>query len=201
MTSELALFGSLVLLGLGDDGVHRDGGLAGGAVTDDQLTLTTADWDHGVDAHDAGLHRNGHRFTGDDARSEFFDRILRFTFDVALAVDGLTEGVDHAAEEALANRNGEEAAGRFDFVTCFDAFTGAEEHAADFGFFKVEREAEHTAGELDHFVEHDIAQAFNLGGAVTDFTDDAHIGLRDGGLEAGDLGFDLLEDVAHGIAG
>ena len=40
--------------------------------------------------------------------------------------------------------------------------------------------------------------AFDFGRAVADFTHDAHIGLRDGCLEAGDLGFDLLEDVAHG---
>ncbi len=40
---QLALLGGLVLLGLGNDGVHRDGGLAGGTVTDDELALAAAD--------------------------------------------------------------------------------------------------------------------------------------------------------------
>jgi hypothetical protein len=73
----------------------------------------------------------------------------------------------------------------------------AKQHAADFGFFEVQSQAVEAAGKLDHFVEHDIAQAFHFGRAVTDLADDAHVGLGDGGLEAGDLGFNLLKDVAH----
>ena len=41
------------------------------------------------------------------------------------------------------------------------------------------------------------ASVSNFGGTVADFAHDAHVGLGDGGLEAGDLGFDLLQDVAH----
>src|SRR5690606_6599773 len=37
-----------------DDGVDRDGGLAGAAVADDELALATADRNHGIDGHDAG---------------------------------------------------------------------------------------------------------------------------------------------------
>src|SRR5262249_10925247 len=40
-----------------DDGVERDGGLAGLAVTDDELALAAADGDHRVDRLEAGLER------------------------------------------------------------------------------------------------------------------------------------------------
>lgn len=39
------------------DGVHRDGGLAGLAVTDDQFALAPADRYQRVDGHDPGLQR------------------------------------------------------------------------------------------------------------------------------------------------
>jgi len=195
---ELALLGGFVLLGLGNDGVHGDGGLAGGAVSDDQFALAASDGDHGVNGHDAGLNGNGDGFAGDDAGCDFFDRVLRITFDLTLAVKSLSKGVDDAAQQALADGDGEQAARGADFVASLDVLAGAEKHAADLGFLKVEGQAVKTAGEFDHFVEHDIAQAFDLGGAVTDLADDADVGFGDRRFEAGDLGFNLLEDVAHG---
>ena len=194
---EFALLSGFVLLGLGNDGVHRDGGFAGGAVTDDEFALATANRDHGVDGHDAGLHGDGHGLTGDDAGSEFFDRILGIGDDRAFAVEGFAQGIDDAAEQAFAYRDGKEAAGGADFVAGLDAFSGTEEHAAHFSFFEVQRETEDPAGELDHLVEHHVAEAFDLGDAVADFTDNADIGAGDGGFEAGDLGFEFLEDRAH----
>ena len=57
-----------------DDGVERDGGLAGLAVADDQLALAAADRNHGVDGLDAGLHRLFHGLPRDHAGREALDR-------------------------------------------------------------------------------------------------------------------------------
>ena len=38
-----------------DDGIDRDGGLTGLTVTDDQLSLSAADRNHGVNCLDTGL--------------------------------------------------------------------------------------------------------------------------------------------------
>src|SRR3546814_4122553 len=51
-----------------DDGVERDGGLAGLAVADDELALAAADRDQRVDRLEAGLHRLVHRLARDAAR-------------------------------------------------------------------------------------------------------------------------------------
>ena len=45
-----------VVLGIVDDGVKQDGGLAGLTVANDQLALAAADGNHGVDGLEAGGH-------------------------------------------------------------------------------------------------------------------------------------------------
>ena len=58
-----------------DDGVERDGGLAGLAVADDQLALAAADRNHGVDGLDAGLQRLLHRLAVDHAGRDALDGV------------------------------------------------------------------------------------------------------------------------------
>ena len=183
-----------------DDGVDGDGGLAGGAVADDEFALAAADRDHGVDAHDAGLDGLADRAAFDDARGDFFNRVGGVVRDRALAVDGRAEGVDDAAEEALAHGDGEELAGGLDLVALADAGVVAEEDGADLGFLEVERDAHDAAGEFHHFVELGGAEAFDAGDAVADFADGSDIGLAGGlALDAGDFFFEFEDDVAHGF--
>ena len=103
-----------------DDGVERDGGLAGLAVADDQLALAAADRNHGVDGLDAGLHRLFHRLAGDHAGREALDRVELRGVDGTLAVDGLAERIDHAADQRLAHRHAHDALGALDLVAFFD---------------------------------------------------------------------------------
>jgi hypothetical protein len=51
-----------------DEGVERDGGLAGLAVADDQLALAATDGHERIEGLEAGLHRLVHRLPRDDAR-------------------------------------------------------------------------------------------------------------------------------------
>ncbi len=112
---------------------------------------------------------------------------------------GCAEGVDDAAEQRFADRHLEQPAGGADFVALLDGLARRRADAADLGFLEVQRQAVEAAGELDHLVEHDVAEAFDLGDAVTDLADDADVRLGDRGLEAGDLGFQFLQDVAHAV--
>ena len=63
-----------VLALLIDDRVDRDRGLAGLAVADDQLALSAADRNHGVDGLESGLQRLFDRAAVDDARRDALDR-------------------------------------------------------------------------------------------------------------------------------
>jgi hypothetical protein len=128
---------------------------------------------------------------------EFLDRVIGVGLDLALAVDGDAEGIDHAAEERLADGDLEQLAGGADLVALLDALELAEDDGANLGFLEVEGEADDAAGELEHLVERGAGKAFDLGHAVGDFAHGADVGLGDVGFEGDDLGFDFFEEGAH----
>ena len=64
---------------------------------------------------------------------------------------------------------------------------------------RLKREAGDAVAEIEHLVQHHVAQAFDARDAVADFADDADALLDDGGLGAGDLRFDVLYQVGHAV--
>src|SRR5205814_7008491 len=107
----LSFLAALVDFLLVDEGVERDGGLAGLAVADDQLALAAADRNQCVQCLEAGLHGFVDRLAGDDAGSLDLDAAALGRLDRALAVDRVTECVDDPTEEALADRHVDDGAG------------------------------------------------------------------------------------------
>lgn len=95
--------GTLVPALLVQHSVESDGGLASLTITDDQLTLTTTDRHHGVDSLETSLHRLVDGTTGQNAGGFELSTTLLLGLDRALAVDGLTEGVDDTAEQLRPN--------------------------------------------------------------------------------------------------
>ena len=68
---------------------------------------------------------------------------------------------------------------------------------ADLGLVEVQRQAGDAVAEVEHLVQHDVAEALDLGDAVADLADDADALLRGRGLGARDLRFDFLYQVSH----
>src|SRR5205807_4831557 len=99
-----------LLVGLGverllvQNGVERDRGLAGLAVADDQLALASADRGQRIDRLEAGRHRLVDRLARNDAGRLDVDALALVGLDRTLAVDGIAERVDDAAEQTLADR-------------------------------------------------------------------------------------------------
>ena len=127
-----------IVLGVVDDGVEQDGGLAGLAVADDQLALAAADGDHGVDGLEAGGHGLAHGLAVDDAGGEALDGQRLGGGDGALVVDGLPERVDDAADHGLADRHARDLAGALDLVAFAELGVVAENDGADLILFKVQ---------------------------------------------------------------
>ncbi len=188
---------ALVAAGVGflliDEGVERDGSLAGLAIADDQLALATADGDERVERLEAGLHRLVNRLARDDARRLHLDTAPLVGDDRTLAVDRIAEGVDHAAEQALADRNVDDGAGALGGRTFGDARVRAEDDDADIVGFEVKRHALHAVGEFDHLTGLDVVQPVDAGDAVAhrqhaaDFRD-LRIGVEIRDLVADDAG-------------
>src|SRR6187200_499385 len=97
-----------------DNRVERNCRLAGLAIADDQLALSTADRDHGVDSLDTGLQRLFHGLPVDDAGSQSFGRIELIGEDGAPVIDGAAERIDDSSDQRLAYGYRHDAAGAAD---------------------------------------------------------------------------------------
>ena len=86
-----------------EDGVKSDGSLTGLTVTNDQLTLTTANGNHGVDGLETSLHGLVDGVTGENTGGLLLGTTLLSGLDGTLAVDGVAEGVNDTAEKSLAD--------------------------------------------------------------------------------------------------
>jgi hypothetical protein len=86
-------------------GVKGDGSLSGLTITNDQLTLTTANGNHSVDGLEASLYGLVDGMARKDTGSLKLSTALLGGLDGALAIDGVSKSVDHTAEKSLADGN------------------------------------------------------------------------------------------------
>lgn len=84
-------------------GVESDGSLSGLTITNDQLTLTTADGNHGVDGLETSLDGLVDGLSGQNAGSLELSTALLGGLDGTLSVDGVTESIDDTAEHLHAD--------------------------------------------------------------------------------------------------
>src|SRR4029079_17496125 len=159
-----------------DDGVDGDAGLAGLAVADDQLALAAADRDHGVDGLEARLQRLLDGLAVEPPGREALDGEELGGVDRPLAVDGLSEGVDHAADHGRADWHRHDAAGTPDLVALGDGLVLAEEHDADVVLLEREGQAGDVVRKLHELAGHAPLQAVDAGDAVADRHDGADLG-------------------------
>ncbi len=165
----------LPVLLLVDDGVDGDGGLAGLAVADDELTLAAADRRHRVDGLQAGGQRFVDGMTVHNVRSLGFEDSTPFNaLDFTQTIDRVAQRVHGAAEIAVADGHGEHFAGASDLLAFLDACEIAEDNHADLTGVKVERQAERAVLEGQQLVGHATRQSRHVRNAVAGRRDIAH---------------------------
>ena len=121
-----------------------------------------------------------HRLARNDAGRLHVDAHALVGLDRALAVDRIAERIDHAAEQALADRHVHDRAGALDGLAFLDLAVVAEDHDADVVGFEIERHAAHAVLELDHLAGLHVVEAVDARDAVTDrehLTDFRDLGL------------------------
>src|SRR5918994_1323251 len=179
------------------DGVENDRGLAGLAVADDQLALPAADRDQGVDGLEAGGHRFVDGLARDNSRRLYVDALALRRGDRALAVDRISERVDHPAEQSLADRHVHDGTGALNRLAFFDLAISAENHDADIIGFEIQRHAAGAVLELHHLAGLHVVETVDARNAIADrehLTD-----FRDLGLLAEIL--DLLLENCRNLGG
>jgi hypothetical protein len=101
----LLLVGAVVPAGLVKHGVESDGSLSSLTVTNDQLTLTTADGNHGVDRLETSLDGLTDGLTGQNTGGLELSTAPLSGLEGTLAVDGVAESVDNTSKKSLADGN------------------------------------------------------------------------------------------------
>src|SRR5690606_27234378 len=101
-----------------DDGVDGQSGFTGLTVTDDQLTLATANRYHGVNGFVASFNRLVYRSTGNNARRNALNARGLGGVQRAFAVDRVPQSVNRAAQHAFGYRDFQNAAGAWGRLTC-----------------------------------------------------------------------------------
>ena len=74
-------------------------------VTDDQLSLSTANREHGIDGKDSCLHWYANRFTINDTRCFIFNRPVIIFLNVTLTIDRCSQCIDDSSDKFISNRN------------------------------------------------------------------------------------------------
>ena len=80
------------------DSIGSDNGLTRLSVTDDKLTLTSSDGDHGIYSLDTGLKGHGNRFSFYYTVGAAFNGAVFCRRDGSLAVNGITERIHKVAD-------------------------------------------------------------------------------------------------------
>ena len=101
----LGLIGTVVPTLLVENGIESDGSLTGLTITNDQLTLTTTDGNHGVNGLETGLDGLRHGLTRQDTRGLGLGTAALFGVEGTLSIDGVTERVNNTSEELRADGN------------------------------------------------------------------------------------------------
>ncbi len=111
---------SVVVRFLVQDRIKRHGCFTCLAVTNNQLTLATANRDQGVNGFDTSRHRLVNRFTGHNARRFNVCNTACFGFDRAFAVDRVTQTVNYTTKKRITRRNVHNGLRTFNCVAFFN---------------------------------------------------------------------------------
>ena len=167
-----------ILVALVQNGVDRDGGLAGLPVAEDQFALAAADRNERIDDDDAGLQRHGDKSAIHDRPGGAFDGQTQAGGDRPLAIEWPTQRVDDASDQSIAHRHVHHATRAFDLIARVQVLAFAKKHDADFVRIDVERDAEQIAGKLHQLIKAHARKARDLGDADGDARDRAHLTRR-----------------------
>ena len=145
-----------VLALLVDDRIQGKCGFSGLAVADDQLTLSSADRDHGVDRLDTGLQRFFDRLPVADSGSRTLHRTELRRLDRPVAVDRLSQSVDDSSDHRIADGDGHDFAGTFYRLAFADLLIVAENNDRNAVLLQVLRHAEASVFKFQQLAGHTV---------------------------------------------
>ena len=145
-----------------DDGIDGNRRLTGLTVSDNQLTLSTADRNHGIDSLQSGLQRFGYRLTEDNSRSLAFQRhFIQFAAYLAPSVQGNSQRVDDTSQHAFSHLDGSDTLGTLHNHPLLDTVCRAQKYGSHIILLQVHHGTHDTVFELQQFIGFGITQAID----------------------------------------
>ena len=145
-----------------DDGVHRDSGFTGLAVANDQLALTPANRNHGVDCFDTRLQRLVHRLTHHHAWGLKLEGATARGLDLSQTINGVTQRVNNATQVPLTDWHREDLSGASHLLACLNAGELSEDDHTNLVFVQVLGDSESAVCETDQLVCHAARKTFDV---------------------------------------
>lgn len=154
-----------------DDGIDGDSSLSGLSISDDELSLSSSDWDQTIDGLKSGLHWLVDGLSGDDTWGSDFDELSLGGLDGSLSVDGVSEGVQDSSDHLVSDGDVDDGSGSSDDITFSDFSIVTQDDDTDVIGFQVQGHTSDSGGELDQFSGLDLGQSENSGNTVSDGDD------------------------------
>ena len=103
-----------------EDGVDGDSGLTGLSITDDELSLTSTDGNHGVDRLESSQHGLGNGLSGKNSGSLDLRSSSLSSLDGTFSIDGVSESVNDSTKHSGSNWNIDNVSGSLDRISFLD---------------------------------------------------------------------------------
>eukprot|EP00049_Salpingoeca_infusionum_P017066 m.351668 g.351668 ORF g.351668 m.351668 type:complete len:555 (-) comp16305_c0_seq1:37-1701(-) len=164
----LALVVTVVETLLVDDSINGDSGLTSLTITNDQLTLTTANWHKRVNGLDTGLHWLAHGLAWDDTWGLDTDTgAWCVGIERTSTINWGTKGIDDATKEGLASWDIHNGTGTLDNIALTNELIVTEHDDTDVVGLQVKGHTTKTAAELNHFLSLAVVEAVNTSDTIT----------------------------------
>jgi hypothetical protein len=153
------------------DGIKSNGGFTGLSITNDQLSLTSTDWDQRVDGFQTRLHWFVDGFSGNNTWGFDVDSSSFFGIDWSFAVDGVSEWIDNSSEKFWSDWDVDDGTGSSDDITLFDFSIVTEDDNTDVVWLQVQSHTFDSGVEFNHLFGLDVFETVNSSNTITDSED------------------------------
>lgn len=155
-----------------EDGIDGDSSLSSLSISDDKLSLSSADWNKGINSLESSLHRLVNRSSWHDTRSLDLNSSLLVVVDGTLSVNGGTKSIENSAEHLLTDGNIDNGSSSLDNITFLDSsIVVSKNNNTHIIGFEVKSHTLDSRGELNHLSGLDLVETEDSGDTISDRDD------------------------------
>ena len=104
-----------------DDGVNSDGSLSSLSVTNDKLSLSSSNWDQGIDGLNSSLHRLVDGLSWDNTWGLKFNSLSLISSNWTFSVNWVSKGIDDSSEHTFSDSNIDDGSSSLDNISLLDS--------------------------------------------------------------------------------